>query len=217
LTISRIGLALASTIVAATVTGAGMTVGTLWLSSGDVLSGAVEPQGNLPQVNRESKRDRLIARADAPQTATYQLASAASTDMVETPPSAVEAATPAAQMPAPVVAATVPVAKPKPAVPKLPSASMLRDQQIASIKERLKLSSAQERHWPAVEVALRGVLRHAYEAKRTGDGSIDPNSPEVQRLKSAAMPLLMQMRDDQKREVRQLAHVIGLADVAAML
>ena len=51
----------------------------------------------------------------------------------------------------------------------------------------------------------------------TGDGSIDPNSPEVQRLKSAAMPLLMQMRDDQKREVRQLAHVIGLADVAAML
>ena len=44
---------------------------------------------------------------------------------------------------------------------------------------------------------------------------IDPNSPEVARLKSAAFPLIMSLREDQKREVRQLAHTMGLAQVAA--
>lgn len=215
--ISRIGLALASTIVAATVTGAGMTVGSLWLSSAEALSGLSGPQQSFPQVNRESKRDRLIARAAAPEAGTYQLASAAPAEVVETAPSLPAVVASAVEPPSQPAAIVPPAAKPKPAPPKLPSAAMLRDNQIASIKERLKLSAAQERHWPAVENALRGVLRQAYEAKRRGGGSVDPNSPEVQQLKSAAMPLLMQMRDDQKREVRQLAYVIGLGDVAAML
>jgi hypothetical protein len=215
LTISRIGLVLASTIVAATVTGAGMTVASFWFSDpADALSADTQLQVSFPQVNRETKRDRLIAGMAAAQTATYQLVSVAPTEIVE-PPQA-DAVAPAVE-PAPAVATAQPVVKPKPVAPKLPSASVLRDAQIANIKERLKLSAAQERHWPAVEVALRGVLRQAYESKRKGDGSIDPNSAEVQRLKSAAMPLLMQMREDQKREVRQLAQVIGLADVAAML
>ena len=94
---------------------------------------------------------------------------------------------------------------------------MLRDNQIATIKERLKLTASQEAYWPAVETALRGVLREVYEAKKRGGANIDANNAEVQKLKYEAMPLLLQMREEQKREVRQLAHVIGLADVASMI
>jgi hypothetical protein len=39
----------------------------------------------------------------------------------------------------------------------------------------------------------------------------------VQQLKSAAMPLLFQLRDDQKEEVRKLARVIGLDKVASAI
>jgi hypothetical protein len=46
--------------------------------------------------------------------------------------------------------------------------------------------------------------------------AIDPNSPEVQQLKSAAFPLIMSLREDQKQEVRQLAHTMGLSKVATM-
>ena len=40
---------------------------------------------------------------------------------------------------------------------------------------------------------------------------------EVAQLKSAAMPLLFQLRDDQKNEVRSLARIIGLERVASMI
>jgi hypothetical protein len=46
---------------------------------------------------------------------------------------------------------------------------------------------------------------------------IDPDAEEVQQLKSAAMPLLFQLREDQKREVRALARIIGLEKVASMI
>ena len=53
------------------------------------------------------------------------------------------------------------------------------------------------------------------------DGSVvaapDPDADEVQQLKSAAMPLLFQLREDQKREVRTLARLIGLEKVASQI
>jgi hypothetical protein len=101
--------------------------------------------------------------------------------------------------------------------------ALLSDGQIASIKERLKLSSSQEYYWPAVESALRAVAkklhatRQVASAKPGGMPAIDPDSDEVQQLKSAAMPLLWQLRDDQKDEVRKLARLIGLDQVAAAI
>ena len=47
--------------------------------------------------------------------------------------------------------------------------------------------------------------------------AIDPDSEEVQQLKSAAMPLLFQLREDQKEEVRKLARIIGLEKVASAI
>jgi ABC-type transporter Mla MlaB component len=51
----------------------------------------------------------------------------------------------------------------------------------------------------------------------TAAAQIDPDAEEVQQLKSAAMPLLFQLREDQKREVRALARIIGLEKVAAQI
>jgi hypothetical protein len=94
---------------------------------------------------------------------------------------------------------------------------MLDDAQIASIKQRLHLTPDQERMWPAVEVALRNVaFAKARDARLRGaqPGSIDPNSTEVQDLKSAAIPLLMSFSDQQKDEVRSLVHVMGVDQLA---
>jgi hypothetical protein len=97
----------------------------------------------------------------------------------------------------------------------------LSDAQIAGIKERLKLSPSQESYWPAVENALRAVARKIHTARQADPGNtsvpIDPEAEEVQQLKSAAMPLLFQLREDQKREVRTLARLIGLEKVAAAI
>lgn len=101
---------------------------------------------------------------------------------------------------------------------------VLNDAQIASIKARLHLTPDQEDMWPAVEAALRNLAyTRAREARRHGANadaqlaSADPNSAEVQGLKSAAIPLLMSFNSEQKDEVRNLAHVMGLDQLASQL
>lgn len=110
------------------------------------------------------------------------------------------------------------VAKPQPQK----AYSLLSDVQIAGIRDRLKLSSSQEYYWPSVETALRNVARKIQANKLSNPNAppsaqIDPNCDEVQQLKSAAMPLLFQLRDDQKEEVRKLARLIGLEKVAQQI
>ncbi|RXG88174.1 hypothetical protein EAS61_13675 [Bradyrhizobium zhanjiangense] len=109
------------------------------------------------------------------------------------------------------------VAKPQPQK----SYALLSDAQIAGIRDRLKLSSSQEYYWPSVETALRNVVRKISANKLSNPNApgvpIDPNCDEVQQLKSAAMPLLFQLRDDQKEEVRKLARIIGLEKVAQQI
>ncbi len=104
---------------------------------------------------------------------------------------------------------------------------LLNDAQIASIKERLHLTPEQERMWPGVEAALRNI---AYAKARDAHGgrapagadaaalaALSPDSAEVQDLKSAAIPLIMSFSDEQKDEVRSLAHVMGLDRLASEL
>jgi hypothetical protein len=106
-------------------------------------------------------------------------------------------------------------------LPTQESYALLSDIQIAGIKERLKLSPAQEQHWPGVESALRAVARKIHATRQANPAAtgapIDPDWEEVQQLKSVAMPLLFQLREDQKREVRSLAHIIGLGSVASLI
>jgi hypothetical protein len=95
----------------------------------------------------------------------------------------------------------------------------LNDAQIASIKGRLHLTPDQERMWPAVEAALRNIAyANARDARRRGGtdvASIDPNGAEVANLKSAAIPLIMSFDDEQRNQVRSLAHVMGLDRLAS--
>lgn len=129
------------------------------------------------------------------------------------------------EAPATVEAPAVIQAPPKPKAVAKPQPqktySLLSDVQIAGIRDRLKLSSSQEYYWPSVESALRNVARKISANKLSNPNGpnvqIDPNCDEVQQLKSAAMPLLFQLRDDQKEEVRKLARIIGLEKVAQQI
>jgi len=100
---------------------------------------------------------------------------------------------------------------------------ILNDAQIASIKGRLHLTPDQQRMWPAVEAALRNIAyANARDARRRGlppgatdVATIDPNGAEVANLKSAAIPLIMSFDDEQRNQVRNLAHVMGLDRLAS--
>ena len=186
------------------------------------------PVDQNPVSNKEAKKDRLavaalaLASFEPPQAAVLSeplrqaYASTAPAD-IAMPKIAAPAAAPAPS--------AAPVTPPKPKVVSKPQPqknyALLSDVQIAGIKERLKLSSTQESYWPPVETALRAVARKIHATRQTDPGAtgmpIDPESEEVQQLKSAAMPLLFQLREDQKSEVRSLARLIGLDKVAAMI
>ena len=176
-------------------------------------------EGSVP--NRESKQDKL-AVADVAQ-APFE---ASQSPVLREPPRQAIAFAAPVEIEAPKVAAPVatPLAPEKPKLASKPSQkpyALLSDAQIASIKERLKLSSAQESYWPAVENALRAVARKIHATRQADPNAtgapIDPDAEEVQQLKSAALPLLFQLREDQKREVRTLARIIGLENVASQI
>jgi hypothetical protein len=101
------------------------------------------------------------------------------------------------------------------------SPNVLNDAMIASIRQRLKLTAEQQKLWPAVEAALRKIVytRAAFNPQSRAQPAtaafIDPTSAEVRELKTAALPLIMRLNDEQKREVRMLAYVMGLEAMAA--
>lgn len=127
--------------------------------------------------------------------------------------------------PRPPVAATPPVSAAKAAaIAERHRANrpgyLLNDAQIASIKTRLNLTPDQEHMWPAVEAALRNIAyARGQDERRRGSevqaAAIDPNSVEVQGLKSAATPLILSFNDEQKDEVRNIVHAMGLDQLAA--
>src|SRR6202790_2730907 len=184
------------------------------------------PVVTSPVANRQSKQDRLAIATLA--TASFEPPQATATPReplrqafawsapadIEMPKMAAPAAMPAA-----------PLAPPKPKLVAKPAPqktyALLSDVQIAGIKDRLRLSSSQEYYWPAVETALRAVARKIHATRQADPKAtgipIAPDAEEVQQLKSAAMPLLFQLREDQKQEVRTLARLIGLEKVAAQI
>jgi hypothetical protein len=199
-----------------------------------------------PVANRESKHDRLMVTSFAlasmePQRASDKLAEPLRRAYASSSAADIEAAKAVAALPQVESQNGAAAAKPK-AEAKVESKSetkvdlkaamnkpqpeksyaLLSDGQIAGIKERLKLSPSQESYWPPVETALRAVAHKIHSARKgnanaTSAAQLDPDSDEVQQLKSAAMPLLFQLREDQKEEVRKLARIIGLDKVAAAI
>jgi hypothetical protein len=201
------------------------------MAGASVVSASVVVEG--PVSNKQSKGDKLVASAPvlAPVVVEPVQTGAVPSEPLHTEPLQGEPlrSEPLRQAfaaPSPTEIQGLKVATPAPPKPKLKPPSqktyaLLSDAQIASIKERLKLSSAQESYWPPVENALRAVARKIHATRQANPGGtgeiIDPEAEEVQQLKSAAMPLLFQLREDQKREVRSLARLIGLEKVAAAI
>jgi hypothetical protein len=193
----------------------------------EVGAAMVEPSAMLQRVvsNRDSKGDKLTVTL---ASATPDSVEPAPTDSIPNEPlrQAFAAASSAEIEGLKVADPAGSSAPPKPKVVAKPpvqkSYALLSDAQIAGIKERLKLSPSQEYYWPAVENALRAVAHKIHTARQADPANaaavpIDPEAAEVQQLKSAAMPLLFQLREDQKREVRSLARLIGLEKVAAAI
>jgi len=193
------------------------------LSSASVASGVAQnaiPVSRGPVSNRENKQDRLppaaMLAALGPVdrgAATEPLRQAFAREATVEPPQNATALPP--------VVVPQPLTRPKVAAKNAghKNYTLLSDAQIAAIKERLNLTPAQEPYWPDIEVALRAIARRMHDSKHASGNAppVDPDSAEVQQLKSAAMPLLFQLREDQKREVRALARIIGLEKVAAAI
>jgi hypothetical protein len=185
------------------------------------VSRPVEASVQSPISNKEAKKDKLVVVVAALALVDPQAVFPPVSDPMRQALASIGPVTAAK----PDVAATGALPPPKPKLaakpPQQKTYALLSDAQIAAIKGRLNLSSSQESYWPAVEDALRNIAKKINDQRqgKPKDGSppIDPDCAEVQQLKTAAMPLLWQLREDQKQEVRTLARIIGLEKVASAI
>jgi hypothetical protein len=178
-----------------------------------------EPADVQPVANRARKTDRLQVT-----TQTQTAARDAGEDSALPKPPAQEVTTdvpvdaeilpPAAPIDGP------PLPRPRPRLANQlvqKNYSLLSDMQIAALKERLELTAAQQPYWPAVESALRDVARKIHE-RRTAPGRQAAFAPaDIEQIKAAAQPLLSTLREEQKRQARALARIIGLEAVASLI
>ncbi|ETR75538.1 signal peptide protein [Afipia sp. P52-10] len=180
-----------------------------------------QTEAAYPSSNRENKRDRL--HLDLPQLTSDPLLfsrgdslrqSYAAADSINALPQPLGDPQPLTEPP------PIPRPRPKGSILRRQQSSytLLSDLQIDAIKTRLKLTPAQEKSWPAVETALRTLAVRLHEAKKSGGASdLRPDSAEFVQLKAAAGPFFAQLSAEQKRELRMLAHIIGLGSVMAQL
>ena len=192
---------------------------------------SIRTASSLPMEQPEPFEQARLITVSAPAPQEVELA-AASTSWIEEPALfSPVLAYPGRVASAPAVAAPPPAPPTVAAKPQTPAAparyvssrpgSVLNYAQIASIKKRLNLTPDQEPFWPAVEMALRNIsYSKTKEVKVASAGSgpmayVDTNSSEVQQLKYAAIPLIMRLNDDQKREVKSMAYVMGLESMAS--
>jgi hypothetical protein len=90
---------------------------------------------------------------------------------------------------------------------------LFNDAQLASIEARLKLDPKQRELWHPVESALR-TIRWSHD-RTYKERSLDLNSEELLRLRTAAAPLVKTLRNDQKEEIRTLTRLMGLEQLAS--
>lgn len=103
---------------------------------------------------------------------------------------------------------SVPLPRRHPDRPFVPDDRVLDDAQIASLKQRLKLTAVQERRWSPVETELRTLEWRRAGPGRNGAPTLD--TAALLRLKDAFDKLMESLRDDQKREVRALMGIVGM-------
>lgn len=89
---------------------------------------------------------------------------------------------------------------------------------VARIKSGLHLRPEQEVYWPAVEAAVREVARHQGAHRASGHNvSLVLDSSAIQRIASAARPLMATLDLSQLQAASGLANEMGLGAVVAAL
>ena len=87
---------------------------------------------------------------------------------------------------------------------------------IERMKSALALTAEQEEYWPAIASELR-ALGKALKTAKGQAGNINIDNDTMQRLYYAAAPLISRLSYEQKLKVKQMAHVMGLHQVAQAL
>jgi hypothetical protein len=198
-------------------------IGTAHAAVDDARSALFSPEPMLPQANLLYAATQPSTQNELDSAASAEVKVAAADTAVPRPSPEISAAVQAPALAVATKVALVPVKETRVAVPVVRHVVnrpgyMLNDSQIASIKARLHLTPDQERMWPTVEVALRNmVYTRAQEAhgrgSATNEAAVDPDA--VQGLKSAAVPLILSFNTEQKDEVRNIVHVMGLDQLAS--
>jgi hypothetical protein len=86
---------------------------------------------------------------------------------------------------------------------------------IERMKLALALTAEQEEYWPAIAAELQALGRAMQKSNKGQKVSLD--SEAIQRLYWAAAPLINRLSHEQKLKVKQLAHIMGLHQVAEAL
>jgi hypothetical protein len=87
---------------------------------------------------------------------------------------------------------------------------------IERMKTALALTAEQEEYWPAIAAELR-ALGKALKTAKGQSGNVTIDGDTMQRLYYAAAPLISRLSYEQKLKVKQMAHVMGLHQVAQAL
>ena len=99
---------------------------------------------------------------------------------------------------------------------------VITESHIARLKRSLRLTPAQMVHWHKVEAALRSYLARAatensegsyYQRARARIAGYALNAVAMQRVSSAARPLIASLDDEQKRDGMQALRTMGLASM----
>jgi hypothetical protein len=123
----------------------------------------------------------------------------------------------------PSATAAVPNKTAAPPKPKEPSALATMQAQIAQMKAALKLTREQEPYWPPVEALLRDIARQQAKLRPAAAPAGAHGKPikmiihdaDMQRLTSVAFPLLMTLREEQRRDALRLAQAMGFETAGA--
>ena len=100
---------------------------------------------------------------------------------------------------------------------------LLSESQIIRFKTALRLDREQERYWPAVATALRGLRREASQdaglVRQLADRAteIAVEALGLRRLMSAAMPLYERLDDSQKQVALRIVTSMGFGGFVAAL
>ena len=87
---------------------------------------------------------------------------------------------------------------------------------IERMKTALALTAEQEEYWPAIAAELQALGKAMQKSNGKGQ-KISLDNDAIQRLYWAAAPLITRLSHEQKLKVKQMAHVMGLHQVAEAL